>query len=125
MTNQEQMITPPQLVEQWVDMLSLRSDYAVFSLAAQWGWDQHRAATEAELQQRADQELEACEQAILDQEWFNWPEPRLAQLRAARRPKPLSLKEQALQSVKRFESGQDLMGDLDTIRRALEALPND
>jgi hypothetical protein len=43
-------------------------------------------------------------------------------LRYVRRPEPLSLKELALESVKRFESGQDLMGDLDTIRQALEQL---
>jgi hypothetical protein len=65
----------------------------------------------------ADQELEACCE-WLEQKGFAFVD----ELRAARRPKPSSLKEQALQSVKRFELGQDLMGDLDTIRRALEQL---
>ena len=47
------------------------------------------------------------------------------ELGIARRPKPPSLKEQALESVKRFELGQDELSDLACIRRALEALPND
>ena len=67
----------------------------------------------------ADQELQAC------CEWLSVPCPSYGrELRNARRPKTPSLKEQALQSVKRFESGQDLMGDLDTIRCALEQLPD-
>jgi hypothetical protein len=45
MTDQSSAITPPpELVEKWADMLSSRSDYAVFSLAIQWGADQARAA---------------------------------------------------------------------------------
>ena len=50
MTQQHSITPPPELVEQWADMLASRSDEAVFSLAAQWG---------------ADQELEAC------CEWLN------------------------------------------------------
>jgi hypothetical protein len=63
--------------------------------AAQWG---------------ADQELEAC----------------CKMLRAARRTKPPSLKKQALAIVERHEDGWLLSAkDWNTIRRALEALPND
>jgi hypothetical protein len=78
MTNEHLITPPPELVHQWVDMLSSRSDQAVFTMAAQWG---------------ADQELEAC------CEWlecnYNYPQVNHP-LRAARRPKPPSLKEQAL-----------------------------
>jgi hypothetical protein len=74
--------------------------------AAQWG---------------ADVELEAC------CEWFvqDWTDIETAdKLRAARRPKPPSLKEQALEIIKRGEDDwQPLPEDWDTIRRALEALP--
>jgi hypothetical protein len=94
---------PPELVEQWAH---LPADWnTVAPLIAQWG---------------ADQELEAC------CEWVDWKWSGIKsrELRASRRLKPPSLKEQALQSVKRFESGQDLMGDLDTIRCALEQLPD-
>ena len=97
---------PPELVHQWADMLSHRSDHAVFSLAAQWG---------------ADQELEACIELTRDNDGYD----AALGLRAARRPQPPSLKAQALESVKRFELGQDELSDLAVIRRALEALPND
>jgi len=39
-------------------------------------------------------------------------------------PKPLKLKKVALDCVKRFEAGQDKLGDLDIIRQALEQLPD-
>ena len=94
---------PPELVHQWVDMLSSRSDQAVFTMAAQWG---------------ANQELEAC------CKWIPiatpWDEE---QLRAARRPKPPSLKEEARQIIDCLIEG-DCLNDDDavTLRRALEAL---
>ena len=69
----------------------------------------------------ADQELEACCELMDD-----WGLDE-ADLRAARRPKPPSLKEQALELVSRIEKSESpwAMSELDTIRRALEALPND
>jgi hypothetical protein len=69
----------------------------------------------------ADQELEACCAEV--EQMFCWGSAR--DLRTARRPKPPTLKEQALESVKRFELGQDELSDLAVIRRAIEALPND
>jgi hypothetical protein len=92
-------------------MLSSRSDHAVFSLATQWG---------------ADQELEACCEWIVQNcgqlHWWEIP----ASLRADRRPKPPSLKEQALKALKVLPTpdGQVTLDitDLNTIRRALEAL---
>ena len=115
MTDQSSPITPPpELVEKWAHLLSSRSDHAVFSLAAQWG---------------ADQELEAC------CEWLSSHcYPGLAQrLRAARRPKPPSLKEQGLESLdevilclKMLTPGAPVDGiHIKNIRLALEALPND
>jgi hypothetical protein len=48
-------------------------------------------------------------------------------IRAARRPKPPTLKEQALDALREAESTGCFYvnGRSDTIRRALEALPND
>ena len=92
---------PPELVEQWVDMLASRSDEAVFSLAAQWG---------------ADQELEAC-CGLLVQQGFDLVD----YLHAARRPKPPSLKEQALAELAEWENVMDIAPD-SPIRRALEQL---
>jgi hypothetical protein len=98
---------PPELVQQWLgdcmDKLGIESSVYIATRAAQWG---------------ADQELEACCEWIAGRDW-TWTS---AQLRAARRPKPPSLKEQA------FLALEALMGPtggglhVETIRRALEAL---
>ena len=105
MTNQHPITPPLELVHQWVDMLSSRSDQAVFTMAAQWG---------------ADQELEAC------CEWLerNYNYPRAGHpLRLARRPKPPTLKEQALTVLMALEIDEPgYEGTYNTIRRALEAL---
>jgi hypothetical protein len=101
-------ITPPnELAQQWYrDAENQLAPYYVFvaRCAAQWA---------------ADQELEACCGEL----------PGLANfLRAARRPKPPSLKEQALKELRQLPIDPELgvcASALDTIRRALEALPND
>ncbi len=103
---------PPELVQQWFEQweaISLFNDPVslpnyIASRAAQWG---------------ADQELEAC------CEWTQGYAECGDSLRAARRPKPPSLKEQALEVVTGLEKRCDLQCDLACIRRALEALPND
>jgi hypothetical protein len=89
-------------LQQWI------VDWTTYKVnrAAQWG---------------ADQELEAC------CEWLSVPCPSYGrELRNARRPKPPSLKEQAMMGLSRIESTgeffSDGMKDLDTIRRALEQL---
>ena len=103
------LITPPvELVQQWADMLSSRSDYAVFSLATQWG---------------ADQELDACCEWLVRN--YNYPEAGNP-LRTARRPKPPSLKEQALNLLNNHNNGwTPSPKQWQTIRIAVEALPND
>ena len=110
-------ITPPlELIQEWACMLEHRSDVDVFTKAAQWG---------------ADMELEACcEWLKQEREEPGWANRiNLHFLRAARRPKPPSLKEQALTALHAVATGandiREQHQDLDTIRRALEALPND
>ncbi len=79
-------------------------------------------AIELAYQAGADQELEAC------CEWLHSSLPGYDKhyadyLRAARRPKPPSLKEQALALVEQHEDGwRPSPKDWDTIRRALEQL---
>lgn len=126
----EHPITPPEhLVEEWGRTVLI--DYS----DRHWGYEQILCAMAARW--GADQELEAVEQEIMtpgkyfansaNSEHFR------AQLRAARRPTPPSLKEQALTLLEYKEYGSTktgiefrLMGkDADIIRRALEALPND
>ena len=98
--------------------------------AAQWGYEQRGEVNEAELQEARDQELEACIA------WFDKHIPGYElvadRLRAARRPKPPSLKEQALETLEEAP-GPDypramtvLNADQHAlIRKALEALPDD
>ena len=94
---------PPELVQQWADLLASYSDEAVFSIAAQWG---------------ADQELEAC-CALLQQKGV----PAWSLLRMHRRPKPPSLKEQALLAIDTAVADDRLSADVaNVVRRALEQL---
>jgi hypothetical protein len=104
------IVPPPELVQQWAhewNTLGVRHPDAtntasyVATRAAQWG---------------ADQELEAC------CEWTQGYAECGDSLRAVRRPKPPSLKEQALEILQRLSKYQE-DSDWDTIRRALEALP--
>jgi len=96
---------PPEMVNEWVRMLEFLPDKQVFSEVAQWG---------------SDQELEAC------CHWLKDVDEVADELRFARRPKPPSLKEQALKALKVLPTpeGQVTLDitDLNTIRRALEAL---
>lgn len=81
--------------------------------------------TATELAQKiADQELEACCQWL--HEWTQDKHPGgIENLRSARRPKPPSLKQQALETLRQIpidpEAGVSSV-ELDTIRRALEQL---
>lgn len=106
MTDQSFPITPPpELVQQWVDVLLPNGSLNAFTIAAQWG---------------ADQELKACCHVIETQYGSG------SRLRAARRPKPPSLKEQALEALGYLtEDEPNYKSSFDTIRRALDALPND
>jgi hypothetical protein len=116
MTQQHPITPPPELVQQWLEELyggpvSVISpfDQRVLIAAAQWG---------------ADHELEACCEWLC-RSGHQFAETYVAYLRAARRPKPPSLKEQALALVEQHEDGwRPSPKDWDTIRRALEQLPD-
>jgi hypothetical protein len=109
---------PDELVDQWIndgpplDQPKFVAHY-VATQAAQWA---------------ADQELQACINFIYDNELCD---PNFYKdLRNHRRPKPPTLKEQALRVL--VENGTNLDGrmeldsaDIEIISRALEALPND
>jgi hypothetical protein len=95
---------PPELVSKWANMFEFHSDAEVFSEVARWG---------------SDTELEACCEVMR----VNGDYVSGGVLRAIRRPKPPSLKEQALDELASAE--RLYPADWSTIRRALEALPND
>jgi hypothetical protein len=104
---------PPELVEWWVQTTESNDcigayptnfEQRICTAAARWG---------------ADQELEACCEWLRDNGLY---ETRIGHLRAARRPKPPSLKEQALEVVTGLEKRWDLQCDLTLLRLALEQL---
>lgn len=118
MTEQHPITPPPELLHQWAteywgnpgESIGEGEKY-IATQAARWG---------------SDQELEAC---------CEWVEREIghgrewgAQLRAARRPKPPSLREQALQELERVVTllmpvtGPNKVERFAIIRRALEQL---
>ena len=110
MTNE--ITPPPELVEQWIkDANHNEPMFAqVAIMGAHWG---------------SDQELEAC------CDWFlleGWHPDHPNKLRAARRPKPPGLKEQALGALYAIATGADdtreFHQDIETIKTALESLPS-
>jgi hypothetical protein len=105
MTQQHPITPPPHLIEQWMQDHSTK--YGLARKAARWG---------------ADQELEACCEWLKAKEWIH--HEFSDELRAARRPKPPSLKEQALTALEGYMTGKTILtkDSLDTIRRALEQL---
>ena len=97
---------PPELMQQWMTefygtpVVPGEACTDLATRAAQWA---------------SDQELEAC-CALMD----DWGLEE-SDLRAARRPKPPSLKERALETLK-YPKDLWSEAEVDTIRRALEAL---
>jgi hypothetical protein len=109
---------PPELVQQWEEdwhhskVKHIEFEPYIAAQAAQWG---------------ADQELEACCEWVRQRRCLvggsrPWITPSEVGLRAARRPKPPSLKEQALTSLRRIQDNEATYLDAEHIRRALEQL---
>ena len=115
MTDQHPITPPPELVEKWIksaryrEFMSYPEGYEQYeqrltTIAARWG---------------ADMELEACCE-WLEQNCGRWDLP--AALRAARRPQPPSLKEQALKALDDISIASFEQDAANTIRHALEQL---
>jgi hypothetical protein len=132
MTDNHPITPPPELVEQWrMDYMNRgRAFLGITKEIAQWGADQQLKVDAEEIGQAytagADSELEACCEWLVNS-LSEDPQEVSQELRAARRPKsltlPLTLKDQAL-ALLEIQHGIDVE-DLAFIRRALEALPND
>jgi len=118
MTENHPITPPPELVQQW-NTEGRHQDYctlteSIAARAAQWG---------------ADQELLACGNYL--KQCAAWEEEDVTEFYDYRRPKPPSLKEQALQAL-RHAPGPDYPNPITLltadeyalIRRALEAIPD-
>ena len=111
MTNEHSITPPPELVQQWI------GDYYGCPVSGELAGVETAIATRA-AQWGADQELQAVCQLLFSDPLVTYT---LSDIRAARRPKPPSLKELALEALDAVDSfGNE--GDRDTIRRALEQL---
>ena len=98
---------PPELLQQWINEEDGLTAGHIATRAAQWG---------------ADQELEAC----LTEVSFLSSKSLADKIRAARRPKPPSLNQLAMQMLGTIERDAHYLPEItDTIRRALEALSDD
>jgi hypothetical protein len=111
MTKNHAIAPPPELVQQWVDEYietkpRCTAPGLIATRAAQWG---------------ADTELEVCCEYLV--RCAQWEPEDVEELRAARRPKPPSLKEQALLAVDTAVAGYRIAADVaDVVRRALEQI---
>jgi hypothetical protein len=124
MTQEHPITPPPELVQQWAsewmrsedsrNLIDGRDNFMA-TRAAQWG---------------ADQELEACRMEIIDGAGLFYIDEtsdrvRLAEdIWTARRPKPPSLKKQALEALAHILNNSSTQLGADTIRHALEQLPD-
>ena len=103
MTQEHPITPPPELVQQWINEEQGVFAEHIATQAARWG---------------ADQELEACCK-LLELSDSNAREF----LCAARRPKPPSLKEQALEALDEEHADMRIQ-NYKLIRSALESLPS-
>jgi hypothetical protein len=119
MTNQHPITPPPELVQQWDEECESGNNSEVSNTFDALQWFASKAARWG-----ADQELLACGNYL--KQCAAWEEEDVTEFYNYRRPRPLSLKELALESVKRFEkSGEffsDQMRELEFIRKALETI---
>lgn len=112
MKTEHPITPPPELVKRWYNECPEANEASlpfVATQAARWG---------------ADQELEWCINYFLEYD-TSWSEDSelITGLRAARRPKPPSLKEQALLAIDVAVADGRLSPDVsNVVRRALEQL---
>jgi hypothetical protein len=121
MTDNHPITPPPELVWEWTSLANEEDGDEVWisitTQAARWG---------------ADKELEACCSIALTEPCCGTKHQRrqlVSRMRELRRPKPPSLKLQALTAMlhlqKAAETTMDTIEAVHIICRALEALPND
>ncbi len=117
---------PPELVQQWRKEREYFDGNKLVTMVTMTT-DRLMQLCKKSAQHGADQELEACAEWV--GRMFHGHKTWSDELRAARRPKPPTLKRQAIAELEKVhmlwdttEFSQDTLDSLDTIRRALEAL---
>jgi hypothetical protein len=110
MTNQHPIVPPPDKIHNWLQLEKIGYTIEqIITVAAQYG---------------ADQELEACCEYVYERLKLTTAAHIAQDLRTSRRPKPPSLKEQALLAIDTAVADDRLSADVAAVvRRALEALP--
>ena len=135
---------PPSLMRQWREQAprfpegDAGREERLIERSAQWGYDQRGKVNEAKLQQARDEELEACCEWLREAKNHGFGYGHGAELarklRAARRPPPPSLKEQALEDFhwlvgrtlgRKDGNSSEFDERSNRILSALEALSND
>jgi|31_taG_2_1085359.scaffolds.fasta_scaffold19163_2 hypothetical protein len=112
MTQQHPIIPPPELVEKWSNLPLIKQEI----IAIAW-------------RNGADTELEACIKELYllwDKDHIVTLDDVVKHLRAARRAKPPTLKEQALKDVDEIlkNPGSPVHSDFDRIISALKSIPD-
>ncbi len=110
MTDKHPMTPPTELLTRWENDWFNEREHADVLLVNAYA---------AGAQAGADMELEACCEVLDNLNDGYWSE----KLRAARRPKPPSLKEQALALLDKAEDPSWDINDFSIVRKALEQLP--
>ncbi len=119
MTDHNAITPPSELLQQLLELCGTHVEPS-------WHWktvDKAKALLVEACQYGADQELEACIQWLVKTGYWGEDGKAIHYLRAARRPKPPSLKEKALARLAELESDEPgYWAGIADIRRALEQL---
>ena len=121
MTDNHPITPPPELLQEWIDEPQYLSEDWLGKRMNMVSMNEvkFKEIINKASQYGADQELEAM---LAELKALHLPDGYAARLRAARRPKPPSLKEQALALLDKAENPSWDINDFSIIRQALEAL---
>jgi hypothetical protein len=119
MTQEHPITPPPELFNQWEDDILNERDNVDHVLDCAW-----RNGFQAGADQQLEKDAKWLDHNALSESHLKVI-PVGDSLKEAMRPKPPSLKQQALKALQRAEEGwRPIPDDCDTIRRALESLPD-
>ena len=121
MTQEHPITPPPELVQQWRNLPEYVSQLRTMSTVTITTERLQHIATQA-ARWGADQELLACGNYL--EKCAAWEPEDVTEFYNYRRPKPPTLKEQALALLDKAEDPSWDINDFTIVRRALEQLPD-